>query len=174
MSMLQTARLLLRPLAESDIEALHRFWNDPEVRRYLWDNERLSTEAVIEIVTASQLCFSELGAGFFAMEMVKNPGRLVGFCGYRCFEDTPQPELLYGILPEHWGEGFVTEAALEVLRHGFEECGMERVIASTDTPNQRSVRVMQRLGMFFEERREYQGLDTVFYALARSDFSSQS
>ncbi len=173
MSTLQTERLLLRPLAESDVAALHNFWNDPEVRRYLWDGEHISTERVIEIVTTSRACFDEMGAGFFALEMVGNPDALIGFCGYRRFEESTQPELLYGILPEHWGEGFVTEAANEVLRYGFEECGMERVIAATDTPNQRSVRVMQRLGMIFEERREYHGLDTVFYALARSDFSAE-
>jgi RimJ/RimL family protein N-acetyltransferase len=49
---------------------------------------------------------------------------------------------------------------------------MSCVVAATDTPNQRSVRVMQRLGMFFSERREYHGLDTVFYALAREEFKS--
>lgn len=174
MSTLQTERLLLRPLAESDVAALHNFWNDPEVRRYLWDGEQISTDRVIEIVTASRACFDEMGAGFFALQTMRNPDALIGFCGYRRFEQSTQPELLYGILPEHWGEGFVTEAANEVLRYGFEECGMERVIAATDTPNQRSVRVMQRLGMVFEERREYHGLDTVFYALARVDFSAES
>jgi RimJ/RimL family protein N-acetyltransferase len=48
---------------------------------------------------------------------------------------------------------------------------MASVIAATDTPNQASVRVLQRLGMFFHERREYHGLDTVFYQLAREEFS---
>ena len=37
MARLQTERLLLRPLVESDVEALHEFWNDPAVRRYLLD-----------------------------------------------------------------------------------------------------------------------------------------
>ena len=170
MSTLKTQRLCLRPLVAADVPALHRFWNDPEVRRYLWDNQEVSADVITEIVVRSEACFDEFGAGFFAIEFASSPDELIGFCGYRRFEDTDQPELLYGILPEHWGEGVITEAARAVLRHGFEDCGIERVIAATDTPNQRSVQVMQRLGMFFEERRQYHGLDTVFYALVRKDF----
>lgn len=172
MTILRTERLRLRPLDHTDVDALYRFYNDPEVRRYLWENQRVTTEQVREVVVASQACFSDLGAGFFAIEMLDTPGELVGFCGYRRFEDSDQPELLYGILPEFWGQGFVTEAATATLKFGFETCGMARVIAATDTPNQASVRVLQRLGMFFSERRVYHGLDTVFYDLAREDFGA--
>ena len=168
---LRTERLLLRPLVHEDIDALQRFYNEPEVRRYLWDNQRVSTETVRQVVEESEACFRELGAGFFAIEMVDAPGKLVGFCGFRRFEGSDQPEILFGILPEYWGKGLVTEAASAVLRHGFENCGMQRVIGATDTPNQASVRVMQRLGMFFHERREYHGLDTVFYELVQEDFA---
>ena len=170
MATLATERLMLRPLISDDVPALTQFWNDPEVRRYLWDNQELSTEAIRALVVQSEVCFRELGAGFFAIELIDRPGALAGFCGFRQFEDSDQPELLYGILPEHWGQGFVTEAARAVLQHGFEACEMSCVVAATDTPNQQSVRVMQRLGMFFSERREYHGLDTVFYALARDEF----
>ena len=171
MATLATERLNLRPLIPGDVPALHLFWNDPEVRRYLWDNQELSTQTVTEIVDQSEACFRDLGAGFFAIEILDKPGELAGFCGYRRFEESDQPELLYGILPQFWGEGFVTEAAKAVLQFGFERCEMSSVIAATDTPNQRSVQVMQRLGMFFRERREYHGLDTVFYALAREEFT---
>lgn len=172
MPTLTTERLVLRPLACSDISALHDFWNDPEVRRYLWEDQIMSRDAVGEIVAESMRCFEVLGSGFFAIEASADPGALVGFCGHREFEDGEQIELLFGIVPEFWGEGFVTEAAMEVLRHGFESCGIDHVIAATETPNQRSVRVLQRLGMVFEERRQHHGLDTVFYSLTREEFAS--
>jgi ribosomal-protein-alanine N-acetyltransferase len=173
MNELSTERLLLRPLVDSDVEALHLFWNDPAVRRYLWDNKPVTTEQVRDVVADSQQNFATLGAGYFAVEASADTGRLIGFCGFRRFEAGPQPELLYGLLPEFWGKGFVTEAARAVLGLGFERTNIVRVIASTDTPNQRAVQVMQRLGMCFEERREYRGLDTVFYALNKEDFLAQ-
>ncbi|MDP6471521.1 MAG: GNAT family N-acetyltransferase [Pseudomonadales bacterium] len=170
MPTLRTERLVLRPIARCDEAALHRFWITPEVRRYLWDNRILSRENVQEIIRNSQAYFDNSGSGFFAIETVAQPGRLAGFCGHRAFEGGDHVELLYGILPEFWGEGLMTEATTEVLRFGFEDCSFERIIAATDTPNQRSVNVMQRLGMVFMVRREWHGLDTVFYELDKPGF----
>ena len=170
MPVMETKRLKLRPLADADLPALHRFWTQPDVRRYLWDNQIISIERVAEIVATSTAFFAACNSGFFAIEFKDKPGILMGFCGHRQFEDGETVELLYGILPEYWGEGLVTEAATEVLRHGFADCGFDRVIAVTDTPNQKSVNVMQRLGMVFLRRCEWHGLDTVFYEMERDDF----
>ena len=172
MPSLNTDRLILRPIASSDLAALHEFWNEPDVRRYLWDDHEVSRATVAEIVAASEVCFAEFGSGFFAIEVATNPGMLAGFCGHRRFEDGEQIELLFGMLPDFWGEGYITEAAIAVLRYGFEDCNMDRVIAAADTPNQSSVRVLQRLGMVFEERREFHGLDTVFYSIGKHEFAS--
>lgn len=166
MPILRTDRLILRPIAPSDVDALHQFWTDPAVRKYLWDNEIISRETVVDIVERSTASFRELGTGLFALELLESPGELVGFCGLRRMAGSDDMELLYGVLPRYWGEGLVSEAARRALQHGFEDCGLTRVMGATDTPNQRSVRVMQRLGMVFEERREYKGLDTVFYSIS--------
>ena len=172
---LTTERLRLRPLEAGDLDALHTLCMDPDVRRYLWDNRIVSRETVEEVIQRSNALFAAQGYGFFALEFPDPTAKreLVGFCGYRQFEDTPQVELLYAIAPQYWGEGLVSEAAVEVLRHGFETCGIERVVASTDTPNQRSVRVLQRLGMTFDCRREFHGLDTVFYSMTRDEFDAR-
>ena len=172
MTTLRTRRLVLRPIVDDDVPPLHEFWTDPDVRRYLWDNQIISVERVAQIVASNQAFLAETGTGFFAIEFAPNPGKLIGFCGHRRFEDGESVELLYGILPGFWGGGLVTEAAREILRHGFADCGFERVIAATDTPNQKSVNVMQRLGMVFDARREWHGLDTVFYSIDKADFAA--
>jgi ribosomal-protein-alanine N-acetyltransferase len=170
-AVLSTGRMRLRPISSDDVDALHALWNDPDVRRYLWDDRILPRETVQEIVAQSLATFESDGFGFFALEMQDQLGELIGFCGHRRAEDVQgQVELLYGIHPTYWGEGLVAEAAREVLRFGFESCDFERVIAATDTPNQQSVRVLQKLGMTFECRREFHGLDTVFYSMTRSEF----
>jgi len=76
-------------------------------------------------------------------------------------------ELLFGLSPTHWGQGFATEAAEAVIRYAFETLGVTLVHASTDVPNQASVRVMERLGMHFERQATINGLDTLFYRLPR-------
>ena len=168
---LQTQRLNLRPLTDGDVPALHTFWTQPDVRRYLWDNAIISVARVAEIVNSSSAFFAACKTGFFAIERRDQPGVLVGFCGHRRFEDEETIELLYGIVPAHSGKGLATEATKEVLRHGFQTCGFEGIIAVADTPNQKAVNLMQRLGMVFLRRCEWHGLDTVFYAMEKADFT---
>jgi len=168
---LNTGRMRLRPISSGDVDALHALWTDPDVRRYLWDDRIIPRDTVEDFVAQSLATFESDGFGFFALELQDRHGELIGFCGHRRAEDAEgQIELLYGIHPTHWGEGLVAEAANEVLRFGFESCDFDRVIAATDTPNQQSVRVLQKLGMTFDCRREFHGLDTVFYSMTRSEF----
>lgn len=169
---LLTERLRLRPIGDGDIDDLHHLWIDPDVRRYLWDGRIIGRDVVEEIVASSERNFRERGFGFFAI-FFRDSVELIGFCGLRLFEDGEQVELLYGVRPDHWGAGIANEAATNVLRDAFDRVGVERVIAATDTPNQRSVSVLQRLGMSFEERREFHGLDTVFYSMTAEEFEEQ-
>ena len=169
--LIETQRLLLVPFAADDVEALHELWTDPDVRRYLWDDVVIPRSTAEEIVASSARDFAERGFGFWALYARDGSEDLMGFCGFRRFEGSDTPELLYGILPRYWGRGFVTEAGHAVIRHGFEHCGFERILGATDTPNQSSVRVMQRLGMVFDVRREFHGLDTVFYTLSPEDYA---
>jgi [ribosomal protein S5]-alanine N-acetyltransferase len=167
---LNTGRMRLRPIAIDDVDSLHALLTDPDVRRYLWGDRIIPRETVEEIIAKSLESFESDGYGYFALELSEQAGELIGFCGHRRAETSGQIELLYGIHPRHWGEGLVAEAAREVLRFGFEACDFDQVIAATDTPNQQSVRVLQKLGMTFDCRREFHGLDTVIFSMTRSEF----
>lgn len=169
---LTTNRLCLCPLDMPDAQALHELWTNKEVRRYLWDNRIIPMETVHTIIEASRAYFAETGSGMYSVRLKSDSDAIIGFCGNRPFEGTGEVELLYGIHPDHWSRGIGTEAARTVLRHGIEHCHFHRVIAATDTPNQRSVKVLQRLGMFFDRRQKHHGLDTVFYSICAEDFAS--
>ncbi|MEM9622284.1 MAG: GNAT family N-acetyltransferase [Pseudomonadota bacterium] len=181
MEELKTERLRLIPFDLSHTEMVHQMSVDPEVRRYLWEGKIIPVQQIEDMVNDSCDCFSQHGSGFFAMfvNLASDPhnGAFVGFCGHRVFDSgqdnadaDDQIELLFAMQPRFWGRGYGQEAARAVLRHGFEACGFERVIAATDTPNQRSVNVLQSLGMSFMQRREWRGLDTVFYQLSATEF----
>jgi len=159
---LRTARLVLRPLAPTDASWLHETFNYPAVRRWLWDDRMVAAEEVEEILAESRRRIRDDGTGLWvAREGVAR----VGFSGFWPFHD--DLELLYGLDPEHFGRGLATEMAGELLRYGFEELKMARVVGSTDPPNQPSVRVMERLGMRHTETRTVEGLETAFYAIER-------
>src|ERR687884_170254 len=74
---------------------------------------------------------------------LKDGGELLGYCGLKTLADTPDIELLYGIVEEHWGRGLVTEAARAALRFGFEEAGLDYIVAIALPENVASQRVME-------------------------------
>jgi ribosomal-protein-alanine N-acetyltransferase len=166
---IETARLRMRPYVESDVDALHRLWTDADVRRYLWDDKVIDRATADETMRGSMQSTAEQGFGHWA---VCSPGSdaLIGFCGLKSMDESADVELLYGFLPAYWRRGLATEAAHAMLRFAFEEHGKPRVYAITDTPNLASAAVMQRLGMQFEKRYDYNGLDSVRYVILREAF----
>jgi ribosomal-protein-alanine N-acetyltransferase len=168
---IDTARLRLRPYRDSDVDALHRLWTDPDVRRYLWDDKVIAHDVAAETMRASMTSTAQHGFGHWAV-CLSGHDELIGFCGLKFLDDIPEVELLYGLAPAYWHRGLATEAAHAMLRFGFETIGLTRIYAITDTPNTASAAVMQRLGMQFEKRFEHNGLDSVRYVITREQFHS--
>jgi ribosomal-protein-alanine N-acetyltransferase len=162
---LTTARLTLRPLTAADAAAAHALWTQPEVRRYLWNDEVVTLDRVREVIAAGRRDFAARRYGLWGVYDTAT-GAFAGFAGCREWPDGG-PELMYGLAPAWWGRGLATEAAEAVLAYLFETLGYPHVMAATDPPNLASVRVMERLGMAFHERCEMHGLDTLVYRLSR-------
>jgi [ribosomal protein S5]-alanine N-acetyltransferase len=143
---LETARLMLRPLDAGDANALHRVSNEPGVRRYLWDDEPIEEATSRDLIAQSNRTFSEEDVGLFGVRM-RGREDLLGFCGFVRLEGMKEPELLYELTQEVWGKGIATEAARACVQYAYGEVGMERVIAGADAPNTASLRVIEKLGM---------------------------
>ena len=168
---IETARLVLRPYAKTDLDALHRLWTDPDVRRYLFDDEILARQSVAAEIEHSLACFETQGFGQWAM-FLKSHDALIGFCGYHSFHDPPEVQLIYGLAPDHWGQGLAAEAARAIIRYSFETLSFDEIIASTDPPNKASIRVMEKVGMNFQKRVLIDGLDMIYYAISRATFEA--
>ncbi len=174
---LETARLSLQPFTSADLDFLYSLWIDPQVRRYLWDDQIISREQANEVIEASLASFDSTGYGFWLVRL-KEGESPVGFCGLRQFSNTAiveaQVEILYGISPGHWGEGLAVEASSAVLRFGFERLQLARVYAGADLPNTASFRVMEKLGMQFDHQARLHGLEATYYMITRERFNSIS
>ena len=166
---IETPRLRLRPVAPEDADDLHRLWTDPDVRRYLWDDEVIPRGQTAALIGDSLAYFHQHRFGLWGL-FPKDGGALLGFCGYWFFHDPPERQLLVGLAPTCWGRGLATEAARAMLRYGFEALGFDSVRASADAPNAASLRLMEAIGMTFEKRVRANGLDTVYYAMSRAAF----
>jgi RimJ/RimL family protein N-acetyltransferase len=63
---------------------------------------------------------------------------------------TPAHEVGWRLAREHWGHGYATEAGAAALAFGFEEIGLDEIVAFAVADNARSRRVMERLGMSYD------------------------
>ena len=169
---LRTPRLELVPLTTADLTPFHQLLVDPDVRRYLCDDRIVPREFAAAILDRSTRDFDACSYGLWQIE----PGSsspsapvagMAGFCGLRNGDLTPEPELLYGLIAAWWGRGHATEASRAVIAYAFESLGLPALAAATDPPNTASIRVLERLGFAFTDRREHNGLDTLFYRLER-------
>ena len=165
---LATMRTMLRPVVPADVPALHALWADPDVRRFLWDDECIGEECAAEVVAASGADFAAHAFGFWTVYETAS-GQFMGFCGLRPSE-AGEPELLFGFWPRYWGQGLATEASRAVLSYAFDVLACSHVVAATDAPNAASARTLERLGMQIERRGTLNGRDTLFYRLPRERF----
>lgn len=145
---LRTARLLLRRWREADLEPFARLNADPAVMEHLPGT--LSAEQSRRLVERIEAGFERDGFGFWAVEP-RGEGAIAGFVGLtRVGEElpfAPAVEVGWRLGREHWGRGIAAEAARVALAYGFREAGLREVVACTAVRNERSRRLMERLGM---------------------------
>ena len=165
-----TARTRLRPVSMEDVGDLHRLWTDPEVRRFIWDDEVIPYERAGAAVREAVEGFGRYRFGLWISERRQGGGAPIGFCGLRHLDDGPEVEILYGISPPEWGRGFATEVALAVLRYGFERTGLTRVLGVADAGNLASRRVLDKIGMTFRGSFLNAGHREARYEIRSEDF----
>ncbi len=170
---LRTSRLVLRAFEPADEDALLLQWNDPEVRRFLFDDQPVSREAVREQIEASRRNFEGLGCGYFTIRRAEAEERVIGFAGLRSYGAQGAVEVLYALMPQFWGQGLATEATRAVLDHGFRQCSLQEIHAGADPPNAASFQVMQRLGMRLLGDTTLHGRRARYYRITRSEFEKK-
>ncbi|GAA3651826.1 GNAT family N-acetyltransferase [Nonomuraea antimicrobica] len=140
---LQTERLTLRPIAESDEDDLFRLHNDPEVMRHL-NGGRPTPRSVLAGKTMPRF----LSGGFYAA-LDRHSGGFLGWFHLRSADGGPddEPELGYRLHQAAWGKGYATEGSRGLIDKAFAELGARRVFAQTMAVNLGSRRVMEKCGL---------------------------
>ena len=145
---LRSDRLILRSWCDSDLPAMARMNADPRVMEFM--PAILDRPASDAMAARLQHHIEAQGFGFWAVE-VPGVADFVGFVGLSrpgfAAPFMPCVEMGWRLLHEFWGQGYATEAARAALRHGFVDLGLAEIVSFTAAINQRSRRVMQRLGM---------------------------
>jgi ribosomal-protein-alanine N-acetyltransferase len=167
--------IVLRPLALTDAVDWHAYLSDPEVTELTSIGEPSLRD--IENVIQGYI------DGFTAETSVRwaiAPGadaKIIGDCGFNHFDFRNDVAVIgYVISRPYWGHGIATSAVGSMLRWGFEQLGLNRIEATINPDNARSIRVAEKLGFTREGRlRDYRRMaggfrDCYIYGLLRREW----
>lgn len=171
---LETARLKLRPYRETDI---------PELLPLIGTREVAATTLRIAHPYTEQdakdfLALSREPGKIWLAITLRSDGRQIGGAGLRVDDQHQHAELGYWLGAPYWGQGYATEAAREMMRYGFEELRLHRIVASHFKHNAASGRILTKLGMRHEGcHREHlrkwdQFVDSELYGILRHEWQS--
>ncbi|WP_036480170.1 GNAT family N-acetyltransferase [Myxosarcina sp. GI1] len=170
---LETSRLILKPLLKSDFDLLHKILVDPYVRKYLCDDTIFSVGQIQAMLQKSQELFEREKFGLWSIAN-KTKLEIIGFVGLWYFFEEAQPQLIYALLPKATKKGYATEAAARILDYSFVKLGYNYLVVSCDRPNLESQQVATRLGMKQLEARMIDGKPTLFFRIDKITFAKNN
>lgn len=142
---LETRRLCLRPVTLEDAEDMFEYASDEETVTYVFPLNQELAETRKNIAGY----FMDQPLGKYGI-VLKETQKFIGTIDLRIDEVNAVAETGYVLNKDFWGNGYMSEALEEILRLGFEELNLMRIFAGHDEDNQKSGRVMEKVGMTIE------------------------
>lgn len=163
----ETERLMLRRMTDDDLDAIHALRSDPDVMRHIREPQsRVEAANWISLVSS---CWESQGIGFCSV-ILRTTGELAGWCGLWRLAETDEIEVGYAIDKRFWNQGLAAEAALRLLDYGFNELGLEEIVAVAREENAGSRRVMEKIGMNFDYVGRFYEAELVHYSITRREY----
>jgi RimJ/RimL family protein N-acetyltransferase len=169
----ETARLTGQPTSLAHLDCAAQLFGHPSVAAWIWpgDGGGPRTRAQVLAILEAQIAhWRREGFGWWWWREHES-GRVVGEAGLQrtVVQAEPVVEVGWTLLPEHQGKGYASEAAAAALRVAFQRLGLDEVVALTMRDNERSLKVMARLGMRADGEVEHAGLPHALYRLRRDE-----
>lgn len=137
--MLATQRLILRRFVPEDWKDLHEYLSDPEVVRYE------PYEAFAQEASRQEAARRAQDEAFWAVCLKEN-GKLIGNI-YLSDQGNHTWELGYVFNRSYQGKGYALESARAAVDHVIRDRGARRIIARCNPDNEKSWRLLERLGL---------------------------
>lgn len=148
---IETARLFMRELTVDDAAFVLELLNEPAYMRFIADRGvRTLEEARVYLLDRPLASYEKYGFGLYAV-VLKETDAPIGMCGLIKRDALDDVDIGYAFLERYWGKGYAPEAARAVIDYGLHALGLKRIIAYTSLDNDRSIRVLEKLGFRYEK-----------------------
>lgn len=151
MIILETERLILREMIETDDAFVLDILNQPSFIKYIGDrNVRNLEQARDFIETRYRKGYAENGFGLYAV-VLKETSETIGMCGLVKRDGLPDADIGFAFLPQFEKKGYAFESAEAVMKYGKDDLKLERVLAITSQNNESSIKLLKKLGFKFDK-----------------------
>jgi RimJ/RimL family protein N-acetyltransferase len=166
-TILETERLTLREMVESDFLLLCKHLQDPDV---MYAYEHAFSDAEVQKGLNMQFKrYKQYGFGIWAV-ILKESGELIGQCGLSMqpCKDRELLEIGYILQKNHWNKGYATEAAIACREYAFDKLNADEVFSIIRDTNIASQNVAKRNGMELVDEyiKHYYGIDMLHYVFS--------
>jgi len=164
---LETSRLYLRELVPEDAEMILRLDRDPDVMHYMPAAARARVSRVHsqEFVRKAIRYYEEHpGLGIWTT-ILKGKNECIGWTTLKDLPGTEEIEIGFRYFPKYWNQGLATEISAALLKYGFEQLNLPRIVAVVHPENAASIRVIEKIGLTYVRDDHHYGINVRFYAL---------
>jgi RimJ/RimL family protein N-acetyltransferase len=166
MAVIETERLRMRELLDSDVDELAAILGDAETMRFY--RRPWSRDDVRAWIARNRRSYDANGFGVWALEL-KASGELAGDCGLlvQHVDGRDEVEIGYHVKRALWRRGLATEAASAARDHAFGTVGLPRVVSLITPENVPSQGVARKVGMRLEKQVQWHDHAVLVFALER-------
>ena len=174
---IETERLILRELLESDVEGMFTLDSDPIVHQYLGNNPIKTIAQAKKSIGFIRKQYEEFGIGRFAA-IEKSSGEFIGWSGLKLNAGEKEElngqrdfiDVGYRFIPKYWGKGYATESSIATLQYGFETMNYDTIYGAAEIDNVGSNKVLQKIGLEFVNEFLFKETKCNWYELKKENY----
>lgn len=176
---IETDRLILRELLETDLEGMYELDSNATVHKYLGNNPITTKAQAAEGIQSIRKQYIERGIGRFAA-VEKSSGDFIGWSGLKLNAGEKEElngfrdfiDIGYRFIPRYWGKGYATESSIATLRFGFETMNYTTIYGAAESENIASNKILQKIGLHFVNDFYYTDIPCKWYELKKEDYGT--
>jgi [ribosomal protein S5]-alanine N-acetyltransferase len=166
----------LREFRSDDVDDALAIVGDDRVTTWLAFDSRTREQALATVNGAVERAKLDPREEYYFAITRRNDDQLIGFIRLGLAGEKAA-KLGYAIAADHWGNGYATDAARQMLQFGFDTLGLHRISAAIGPSNLSSIAVVKRLGFAYEGRIRHHvhtngdWRDSLLYSILVDDWS---
>jgi ribosomal-protein-alanine N-acetyltransferase len=171
---IETERLLLRKLLESDAEKMFEMDSNPNVHIFFGKKPLKHIDETYEHIRLIQQQYKDFDTGRWAV-VLKETGEFIGWSGIKFITNEINKhqnfyEIGYRFNEKNWGKGYATESGKAFIDYAFNIMKVDAVYAYADKGNENSRKILEKLGLKYINSFEYEGETEVWYEFKNPKF----